>query len=114
MSGYNKERKALVHQIARLGSYAIHSSDEQRLARLKLELMVMDSDDLRERAMRFDINLVEAVGPWHTDETRMWLREKEQTNARRLIREAQFDWWKRWIGLLALRFRFLSPFWLCC
>ena len=76
MSDYQKERKALAHQIASLESYAQHFSDEQKLARLKLKLMVMDSDHLRESAMRFGINLVETVGPWHTDEARMWLREK--------------------------------------
>jgi len=101
MSGYKRERKALARQIANLESYGQHSSDEQRLNRLKLKLMVLDSDRLRERAMRFGVNLVEAVGPWHTDEARMWLREKEQTNARRVINDARFDWWKRWIGLLS-------------
>ena len=52
-------------------------------------------------SMRFGINLAENVGPWETDEARMWLREKEQTKARRLINEARFDWWKKWVGLLS-------------
>ena len=51
--------------------------------------------------MRFGINLIEAVGPWASDDVRLWLEAREQAKARRVIADAQFDWWKKWISLLS-------------
>jgi cell division septum initiation protein DivIVA len=101
MSAYKKERKALKRRIADLEKESASVDDAQKIARCKLELKVLESSYLQKRAARFGIDLVEAVGPWYTDEARRWLNEKEQAKAHQVIADARFDWWKKWIGVIS-------------
>jgi hypothetical protein len=47
------------------------------------------------------VDLVGAVDPWRTDEVRKWLNEPELARAKRVISEARFAWWKKWVDLLS-------------
>jgi len=101
MPSYKRQRKILVRRIEDVARLGMHNSDERRIVHLRQELLVFDSDRLRERANRFGIDLIAMVGPWETDSLHMWLKDKEQIKARRVIAEARFEWWKKWIGLLS-------------
>jgi|ERR1041385_2333471 hypothetical protein len=95
------ERRALIRKLARMESIAIHDSDDRRVKDLRIDLLVLEADELREEASGLGIDLVSAVGPWETDDKRMWLQRKEQNKARQVIADARFEWWKKWIGILS-------------
>jgi hypothetical protein len=101
MDQYRNERTALIRKLERMESIAVHDSDDRRVKELRTELLVLETDELRERASGFGIDLVSAVGPWETDDRRMWLPKKEQNKARRLIADTRFEWWKKWISVLS-------------
>jgi len=101
MSSYKRQRKALIQEIAKVEKFAVHESDDRRVKILKVELLILDSEQLRERASQFGIDLVSSVGPWEADDTRLWLAERVQINARRLLEQARFEWWQKWVGLLS-------------
>ena len=80
------------------------SEYRRQIGELEEELNMVESVHLRKRAERFGIDLVNAVGPWMTHAVipgRMWLEEREQAKARRVISDARFEWWKKWIGLVS-------------
>jgi hypothetical protein len=95
------ERRALIRKLARMESIAIHDSDDRRVKDLRIDLLVLEADELREEASGLGIDLVSAVGPWETDDKRMWLQRKEQNKARQVLADARFEWWKKWIGILS-------------
>src|ERR1041384_8885640 len=97
------ERRALIRKLARMESIAIHDSDDRRVKDLRIDLLVLEADELREEASGLGIDLVSAVGPWETDDKRMWLQRKEQNKARQVIADARFEWWKKWIGFFGSR-----------
>jgi hypothetical protein len=62
-----------------------------------------DSLILEDEAGRLGIDLHSTVGPWFESANKRftWLEEREQAAARRIISEARFAWWKKWIDLLS-------------
>jgi hypothetical protein len=115
MSAYKKARKELEHKIDELHkeSRVIHLVDDdeflqissehnQQIADLENELDAVESHHLIERAKNFGVDLKEAVGPWYTDHrSRSWLPDKDQVRANRVIGDARFAWWKKWVELLS-------------
>jgi hypothetical protein len=117
MSAYRKTRKELSRRIAALEKQSRNarytSQDEanqasseyyREIGELEEELNVVESSRLRKKAMRFGVDLNEGFGPWMTHAVipgRKWLEEKEQSKAHRAIREAQMEWWRKWITLLS-------------
>jgi hypothetical protein len=101
MYRHRSERRALIRKLERMESIAIHDSDDRRVKEMRIDLLVLEADELRERASELGIDLVSAVGPWETDDKRMWLQRKEQNKARKVIADARFEWWKKWIAVLS-------------
>ena len=44
------ERRALIRKLARMESIAIHDSDDRRVKELRIDLLVLEADELREKA----------------------------------------------------------------
>lgn len=101
MSAYKSARQQLQREIA--SARAETPVDTQKVARIEVELKVLESDRLRERAKRLGVELVGAVGPWETDsENRYWLRlDKQYVEAEKVIQDARYDYWKKWVDLFS-------------
>ena len=83
--------------------YVIRRGITSEILALEDQLRALPSDELRSRAMRFGIDLVGAVESWeHSGSygTATWLTEKGQAKATRLIAEARFAYWERWIKIV--------------
>jgi hypothetical protein len=101
MSAYKNARQQFQRDIA--SARAETPVDTEKVARIEVELKVLESDRLRERAKRLGIELVGAVGPWETDsDNRYWLRlDKQYAEAEKVIQDARYDYWKKWVDLLS-------------
>jgi hypothetical protein len=101
MSAYKRARQRLQIEVASARAEA--PIDPQKLSRLEVDLKVLESNQLRDRAKRFGIELVGAVGPWETDsDNRYWLRlDKQYAEAEKVIQDARYDYWKKWVDLLS-------------
>ena len=62
MYRHRSERRALIRKLERMESIAIHDSDDRRVKEMRIDLLVLEADELRERASELGIDLVSAVG----------------------------------------------------
>lgn len=96
---YKAERRRLLE---RQQALALAPSGDAKIKEIEIKLKVLESNRLREKAKKWGIDLTEAVGPWETDDARMWIsQDKHYAQAEKIISEAQYAYWRKWVDLIS-------------
>ncbi len=100
-ASYKQTRKQLQRDIVL--AKAETPLDTQKVNCLEVDLKILDSDRLRERARRWDFDLYGSeVGSWqtHSDGHNYLGQHAQYELAEKLIRDAKYRWFKKWTDLL--------------
>ena len=99
---YKEERRRLLERQQALAGAPLTCAKQIKETEIKLK--VLESNRLREKAKKWGIDLVEAVGPWETDanSTRSWIsQDKHYAQAARIISDTRFAYWKKWVDVIS-------------